>query len=124
MKLPFAPTGKLSLIDLCRLVDTGILRHHMPLEYKISLVARNEGIEYRDASGIYRFDVEPARRLWKVYLPGSKGDNYDIHELSDLERRTILPRIEQFLSTLKYFKWFGPTYPVSFVNHAPKTIIP
>jgi len=94
----------------------------MASDYKISLVARNEGLDYRDSRGTYRFDVDLSRGIWNVYLPGSKGDNYEVHILSDEERPIILPRIERFLSTLKYFRWFGPTYPVSFVTRAPKSI--
>jgi hypothetical protein len=86
----------------------------MSSDYKISLVARNEGLLYRDSTGIYRFDVELSQKVWKVYLPGSKGENYEPHELSADETKIVLPRIEGFLATLKYFRLFGPTYPVRF----------
>lgn len=37
--------------------------------YHISLQGRQEGLEYRDASDVYRFDVLLRGTTWEVYLP-------------------------------------------------------
>ena len=91
--------------------------------YTVKLVARNEGIEYRDQFDVYRFNVRLADRKWTVLLPGSKGEHYMKHELSEEERDTILPRISRYLEARKYFGIFGRAYPVHFekegaVSHA------
>jgi len=83
--------------------------------YTIRLVARNEGIEYRDQFDVYRFNVRLADRRWTVLLPGSRGGQMT-HELSEAERDTILPRISGYLEARKYFGIFGRTYPVDFEN--------
>lgn len=80
--------------------------------YTVKLVARNEGIEYRDELDVYRFNVGLTDGKWKVYLPGSKGENYQAHELTVQEKTIILPRIAKYLESRKYFGFFGPTYPV------------
>jgi hypothetical protein len=82
--------------------------------YTLRLVARNEGIEYRDQFDVYRFNVRLAGRKWTVLLPGSKGEHYVTHELSNEERDAICPRISQFLEGRKYFGFFGSSYPVIF----------
>ena len=73
-------------------------------DYTIKLVARNEGVEYRDRIDVYRFNVEMRDDRWIVRLPGSKGSRYVRHDLTSNEQRTILPRIEKFL---RHVKWFG-----------------
>jgi hypothetical protein len=87
--------------------------------YTIRLVARNEGIEYRDESAVYRFNVRLADGIWRVYLPGSKGENYQMHILTDQERYTVLPRIAEYLERKKYFGFVGSTYPVAFEQEGP-----
>ena len=82
--------------------------------YTVRLVARNEGLEYRDEFDVYRFNVRLAGKKWTVVLPGSKGEHYVTHELSEEERATILPRISKYLGGRKYFGFFGPSYPVIF----------
>jgi hypothetical protein len=69
--------------------------------YTVRLVARNEGVEYRDQFDVYRFDVTLAGKKWTVVLPGSQGEQYATHELSDDERATILPRISKYLEGRK-----------------------
>lgn len=80
--------------------------------YSVRLVARNEGVEYSDEHGVYRFNVALIDGKWKVYLPGSKGENYHSHELTSEEEDTILPRVKKYLESRKYFGIIGPTYPV------------
>jgi hypothetical protein len=83
-------------------------------QYRVRLVARNEGIEYRDESGIYRFDVALKQKRWTVYLPGSKGEFYQTHELTPDEHERIEPRIIKYLKNKKYFGFIGPSYPAIF----------
>jgi hypothetical protein len=59
--------------------------------------ASNKGVEYRDERDVYRFNAHVVNKKWTVYLPGSKGDYYQIHELTDDEQRIILPRIKKYL---------------------------
>lgn len=91
----------------------------MSESYKLKLVARNEGIEYRDDRDVYRFGVSLTDRRWTVYLPGSKGESYEVHELTDEERLLILPRIKQYLEGRKYYGLIGPSYPVTFEREGP-----
>jgi hypothetical protein len=91
----------------------------MSESYKVKLVARNEGIEYRDERNVYRFNVALANERWTVYLPGSKGESYQVHELTDEERLLILPRIEKYLEGRKYYGLVGPSYPVTFEREGP-----
>lgn len=87
--------------------------------YNVKLVARNEAIEYRDEHDVYRFNVSLANQRWTVYLPGSKGESYQVHELTDEELLLILPRIEQYLEGRKYYGLVGPSYPVTFEREGP-----
>jgi hypothetical protein len=82
--------------------------------YTVKLVARNEGIEYRDDGGVYRFNVALANDKWVVYLPCSKGDLFEAHELTAEEQERITPRIAKYLEGKKYFGVVGPSYPVVF----------
>ena len=91
----------------------------MSENYKAKLVARNEGIEYRDEHDIYRFNVSLANQRWTVYLPCSKGEGYQVHELTHEEQLLILPRIKQYLEGRKYYGLVGPSYPVTFEREGP-----
>ena len=86
----------------------------MKESYTIRLVARNEGIEYCDEGGIYRFNVNLTDKKWVVYLPCSIGDFYQTHEFTEDEQKKIIPRIIDYLENRKYFGIFGPTYQVEF----------
>jgi hypothetical protein len=87
--------------------------------YSVRLVVRNEGIEYRDESGIYRFDVALKQKRWTVFLPGSKGEFFQIHELTPEECDRIEPRIIKYLENKRYFGFIGPSYPAVFAREAP-----
>jgi hypothetical protein len=88
-------------------------------EFTIRLVARNEGIEYREGLETYRFNISLVGGQWRVYLPGTKGEFFEVHELSTQERDRILPRIEAYLGSRRYFVLVGPTFPVTFVPEEP-----
>jgi hypothetical protein len=81
--------------------------------YQIWLRAKNEGIEYRDDDGVYRFDVALMGNEWSLFIPGSKGENYTSYELSREEADRILPRIIQYLQRTKWFGLFGKSYSVA-----------
>ena len=87
--------------------------------FKVRLVARNEAIEYFDKNGVYRFEVSLLGNRWVGYLPGSKGDDFMVHELSEDEGRVVLPRIRSFLESRRYFLIFGKTFPVVFERKEP-----
>jgi hypothetical protein len=65
----------------------------MPDAYTVRLTGRQEGLEYRTASAVYRFDVLLADGEWQLYLPCSKGEDYAPHELTEAEAAEILPRL-------------------------------
>jgi hypothetical protein len=67
-------------------------------------VARNEGVEYQDETGIYRFNVSLKHRCWTLFLPGSRGASYESHIMDEAERNRILPRV---IESLEHVKWFG-----------------
>lgn len=89
--------------------------------YAIRLVARNEGIKYVDDTGVYRFRVELVDRVWRLYLPCSRGEHYEAHELNEEEKDRILPRIIKYLERIKYFGFFPRRYSVIVVQNKPKT---
>jgi hypothetical protein len=81
-------------------------------KYQIRLTARNEGIEYRDAVGVYRFNVMLKGKEWTLLIPGSRGNNYERYELSEEEKSLILPRIIDYLQSIKWFGLFRRSYSV------------
>ncbi|MHB8812619.1 MAG: hypothetical protein ACYDAE_05085 [Steroidobacteraceae bacterium] len=87
--------------------------------YSVKLVARNEGIEYRDEHDVYRFNLRLTNKTWTVSLPGSKGRNYQPHELTDEEQSVVLARVKAYLERRKYFGFVGPSYPVIFEREGP-----
>ena len=91
----------------------------MKKDHDVRLVARNEGIEYRDQSGVYRFNVALLDKKWIVYLPGSRGAFYESHELTDEERRIVLPRIRTYLENQSFWHFIGSRYPVAFEPEGP-----
>jgi|HubBroStandDraft_1064217.scaffolds.fasta_scaffold302026_2 hypothetical protein len=94
----------------------------MKQNYSVRLVARNEGIEYRDEHDIYRFNTMLKNKKWTVFVPGSKGKYFEPHELTDEEQSTILPRIKKYLEGKKYFGFIGPSYPVIFEREGQVSI--
>ena len=89
----------------------------MTESYSVRTVS-NKGIKYRDERDVYRFDVDLVNKKWTVYLPCSKGDYYQIHELTDDEQRIILPRIKKHLER-KLLGFIGPSYQVTFEREKP-----
>ncbi len=85
-------------------------------DYRIKLTARNEGLEYVDESNVYRFNVNLKGEVWTVFLPGSRGEKFEIHELEKVEEEKILPRLSKFLSCIKWFGLFPHSYSVKFVR--------
>lgn len=91
----------------------------MTARYKVRLVARNEGIEYIDERDIYRFNVALVNKIWRIQLPGSKGKNFQVHELTDDEETVILARIKRYLESKRYFGIVGPTFPAIVERREP-----
>lgn len=90
-------------------------------DYSVRLIDRGECIEYRDANDVYRFNGWLKGKKWRVYLPGSKGEYYEPHELTNEEQAVVLPRIKQYLEGIKCFYFFGRTYPVVIEREPPVT---
>jgi len=90
----------------------------MMSDYRIILTARNEGVEYRDPGGVFRFNVLRNGDTWSLYLPGSKGDNYQRRTLSPEEQARILPRVTEFLEKTKWLCIAGGPYMVKLVQDA------
>src|SRR5262245_37315926 len=84
--------------------------------YRIRLVAKNEGLEYQDGFGEYRFNVSLDQKEWTVKLPPSKGESLAPHELSAEEQSRILPRITAYLSRIRWFGLFPVSYIVRFAQ--------
>lgn len=86
--------------------------------YTIRLVARNEGIEYRDGSGLYRFDVWLDHGVWTVHLPGSRGEACSPYELTAEEEARILPRVRSYLGETRWFGFWRRRYVVQVLRQA------
>jgi len=83
---------------------------------KVSLAARNEGLEYVDEYGVYRFDVALSKGVWTIYLPGSFGDSYEAKILDDAERDRIVPRLVEYLSRISWLGLPAKSYRVRTVE--------
>jgi hypothetical protein len=88
--------------------------------YRVKLTAKNEGLEYRDESGTYRFNVSLRGRVWTLLLPGSRGDSYERYLMNEGERSRILPRVIGFLERVKWFGIFPRSYSVRIVERLPE----
>lgn len=84
----------------------------MPEAYTVRLTARQEGLEYRTAAAVYRFDVLLAHGEWLLYLPGAKGEDFAPHELTASEAAEILPRLISHLAHDRVAGIPVRTYPV------------
>lgn len=88
------------------------------MTYKISLVARNEGVEYADENGVYYFDVSLTKGVWTIFLPGTFGIAREVKELSSQERDRILPRIVEYLSKVRWLGVFTKSYQVQVADRS------
>jgi hypothetical protein len=85
-------------------------------KFKTRLVARNEGIDYIDDSGIYHFNVCLKDNQWDLQIPGTKGNQFEPYELTDEEQKRILPRITKYLENVKWFALFRKPYGVKITR--------
>jgi hypothetical protein len=83
-------------------------------EYTLLLTSKNEGLEYRDATGVYRFNVALKGKTWIVEMPPSHSDSFTDYELTESERNRILPRVSKYLSRIRWFGLFPRSYDVVF----------
>ena len=89
-------------------------------DYSVRLVARQEGVEYRAAGEVYRFDVLLHDGAWELYLPCSRGDDFMPHELTDAEAGEILPRIVERLAHDRVLGVVVRSYPVHVVRRSAR----
>jgi hypothetical protein len=78
----------------------------------IRLRARNEGLECRVGGEVYRFAVRLQGREWTLFLPGTKGERFEPHELDRDEELRILPALVAYLSRIRWFGIFPRSYAV------------
>jgi hypothetical protein len=90
----------------------------MSTSYTVRLTARQEGVEYRSAEGVYRFDVLLTGGAWELYLPCSRGDTHAPYELTEAEEVEILPRIAHCLAHDRVLGVMLRTYPVRVVRRS------
>ncbi len=83
-------------------------------DYQILLQAKNEGLSYEDASGLYRFNLSRQGKSWVVHLPPSRGETFAPYSLSPQEQELLFPRIRQFLSRIWWFGIWPVNYEVKF----------
>jgi hypothetical protein len=88
--------------------------------YRVRLAPKNEGLEYRDESGTYRFELSLSGRVWTLFIPGSRGDSYERYLMDQGERSRILPRVIGFLERIKWFGIFPRSYSVRVIEKPPK----
>lgn len=90
----------------------------MKKPYQARLVARNEVVEYQDEVDSYWFDVKLNGRVWTIFLPGSRGDKSRVHELDEEEFHRVIPRLREYLSSIKWLGLFGGPFEVE-IKRAP-----
>ena len=87
-----------------------------PVDYRVVLAAKNEGVDYVDSTGVYHFGVSRNRNEWTLEVPPSKGEWFEPHELTSEEEALILPRVTKYLSRIWWF-WVWPrSYHVRIVR--------
>ena len=89
----------------------------MAADFRIRLEAKNEGLEYQDPFGSYRFDIGRDGKTWLVHLPCAKVGGSPQHRFTDEERNRILPRVEADLRRIWWFGIWPSSYNVRFVEH-------
>jgi len=72
----------------------------MSKDFSVRLMDRTAVVEYRDARGVYRFDLGQRGNEWTVYMPPS-------HEIPAEEADTILGRVTDYLESRRWF-WIFP----------------
>ena len=85
-------------------------------DYRVVLAAKNEGLDYEDASGVYHFGLSRTGNEWQLHVPPSKGTTFERHELTSDEQARILPRITNYLSRIRWFGIFPRSYRVRVVS--------
>lgn len=83
-------------------------------DYRISLVGRNQGLSYSDASGVYRFNLSRQGKTWLVHLPPTKGEAFAAYPLTSDEKDLLFPRIRTFLSRIFWLGIWPVNYEVQF----------
>ncbi len=79
---------------------------------RVRLTARNEGLECRVGGEVFRFGVELRGREWTLFLPGTKGEQFERHEFDREEELRILPALVAHLSRIRWLGIFPRSYSV------------
>jgi hypothetical protein len=88
-------------------------RERVTDKFKIKSAGR-ELLDYLDEHDVYHFQVEFLDNSWVVFLPITRGKYCTPHELTEIERATILPRLKRHLERKRHYSFFGRTYPAVF----------
>jgi hypothetical protein len=91
----------------------------MAPDYTVAIVARNEGLEYREADLVCQFNLARNGNTWTVFLPGTFGEDLERRQLPSDERNRIVPRIEQYLAKATWRAFFGGRAIVQFAQEPP-----
>ena len=96
----------------------------MSANFQVRLVAKNEGLEYEDSSGTYRFDLGRDGKTWLVHLPCAKVGGDSLHRFTEEDRTRILHRIEGDLKRIWWFGIWPNSYNVRFIedDNAPNRV--
>jgi len=82
--------------------------------HRIRLVARNEGLRYREGSSVYNFGVHREGKTWVVHLPPSKGEDFAPCDFHPQTHELMLSRIRDYLSRIWWLGIWPVRYEVSF----------
>ncbi len=75
-------------------------------EFSVRLVARNEGVRYRDPEGVYEFNVTRNGQEWVVFLP-------PVPEFrNEQDESVVIGRVSAALSKIWWFGIFPRRYSV------------
>ena len=85
-------------------------------DFTVRVVARGEGLEYRDVYGLYTFDLGYKKRTYYLQVPGYAGPDSGKRVLSKQDFDRIIPRIIKKLSREKLFGIFTLHYRVEIVG--------
>lgn len=85
-------------------------------DFTIRFAAKGEGLEYRDAYGVFRFDIGYKKGIYYLQVPGYAGSNSGKPQISQQDFDRIIPRITKKLSFTKIFGLFPKHYRVEIVG--------
>ena len=78
----------------------------------VRLAPKNEGLELRDGTSIYRFNARLAKRTWLVEVPGNRLGSMEPWMPTEEQRAAI----RAYLSRVKWFGFLSRRYDVEFCS--------